>query len=247
MTIINPLRILLIVTVLCFGPVCAGAEELYPSVRHISGDWAGHRSKLHEAGFEVGLTYTAEPAVLAAGGYEYGDTYLHNINALLRLDLEKRRLTVDRAPVALTPHEYALLAALMGRPGRVFTRDELLDRLFAGIEVGDDPIDDVVLRKPRSEPRRVHLVARQGPDARPVDLGPRDTQQAGLQADAGLPGFVAVLEGEGFRMEITQGEPDQYLRIALDSRFKLTHDFLRLPAGHRTLEMCVLDVIDAAP
>ena len=48
-------------------------------------------------------------------------------------------------------------------------------------------------------------------------------------------------------MEITQGEPDQYLLIALNGRFELTHNFLRLPAGHRTLEMCVLDVVDAAP
>jgi DNA-binding response OmpR family regulator len=47
------------------------------------------------------------------------------------LDKQKRRLSVQGHPIALTPHEYALLEALMGAPGRTFTRDELLDRLYA--------------------------------------------------------------------------------------------------------------------
>ncbi len=46
------------------------------------------------------------------------------------LDREKRRLRVKGDFVDLTPHEYALLEALMGARGRTFTRDELLDRLY---------------------------------------------------------------------------------------------------------------------
>jgi DNA-binding response OmpR family regulator len=46
------------------------------------------------------------------------------------LDLDKRLLSVDGHPVALTPHEYALLEAFMSAPGRVFTRGELLGRLY---------------------------------------------------------------------------------------------------------------------
>jgi len=46
------------------------------------------------------------------------------------LNLEKRRLSVRNLPVSLTPHEYALLEALMSTPGRIFTRDELLNRLY---------------------------------------------------------------------------------------------------------------------
>ncbi len=46
------------------------------------------------------------------------------------LDLEKRRLTVKGRSIALTPREYALLRALMARPGRTFTRDELLAHLY---------------------------------------------------------------------------------------------------------------------
>ena len=48
----------------------------------------------------------------------------------IRLDLHKRRLEVRRKEVALTPHEFALLEALMTSPGRTFTRDELLERLY---------------------------------------------------------------------------------------------------------------------
>jgi DNA-binding response OmpR family regulator len=48
----------------------------------------------------------------------------------IRLDKEKRRLRVKDEFIDLTPHEYALLEALMGSPGRTFTRDELLDRLY---------------------------------------------------------------------------------------------------------------------
>jgi DNA-binding response OmpR family regulator len=60
----------------------------------------------------------------------------------LVLDLEKRRLTLDGRLVSLTPHEYALLKSLMTAPGRVFTRDELLDRLYPG---GDTAVIDRVV------------------------------------------------------------------------------------------------------
>jgi DNA-binding response OmpR family regulator len=48
----------------------------------------------------------------------------------LLLDREKRRLSVAAVQVFLTPNEYALLEALMARPGKTFTRDELLERLY---------------------------------------------------------------------------------------------------------------------
>ena len=68
------------------------------------------------------------------------------------LDLEKRRLTVDNRPVDLTPHEYALLAALMASPGRTFTRDELLARLYPrGEAVVIDRVVDVHIGKLRQK------------------------------------------------------------------------------------------------
>ena len=70
----------------------------------------------------------------------------------VRLDLEKRRLTVDSRMVDLTPHEYALLAALMAAPGRTFTRDELLERLYPrGEAVVIDRVVDVHIGKLRQK------------------------------------------------------------------------------------------------
>ena len=42
------------------------------------------------------------------------------------LDPGRRLVTVDGSPLALTPTEFDLLGHLLGRPGRVFTREELL-------------------------------------------------------------------------------------------------------------------------
>jgi DNA-binding response OmpR family regulator len=48
----------------------------------------------------------------------------------LVLDGEKRRVTLNGNSVLLTPHEFNLLEALMASPGKVFSRDELLARLY---------------------------------------------------------------------------------------------------------------------
>ena len=65
------------------------SSELYPTQKYLTGDWGGHRTKLQEAGVHVGFTYTAEPAASVSGGYELDNTYLHNINAELKMDLDK--------------------------------------------------------------------------------------------------------------------------------------------------------------
>lgn len=46
------------------------------------------------------------------------------------LDRSTRRVTVDGDEVALTATEFDLLAYLMGRPGRVITRDHLLEEVW---------------------------------------------------------------------------------------------------------------------
>jgi DNA-binding response OmpR family regulator len=46
------------------------------------------------------------------------------------LDPARRSVTVAGAPVQLTSTEFDLLAHLMGRPGRVFTREELLGSVW---------------------------------------------------------------------------------------------------------------------
>ena len=47
----------------------------------------------------------------------------------LRLDLSARQVTVDGAPVRLTPTEYAILRLLLENPAQVVTKSRLLDRL----------------------------------------------------------------------------------------------------------------------
>jgi DNA-binding response OmpR family regulator len=63
-------------------------------------------------------------------------------HATLSLDLKNRRLSVDGQSIDLTPHEYNLLKTLMASPGRTYTRDELLDRLYP---LGDTTVIDRVV------------------------------------------------------------------------------------------------------
>ena len=48
----------------------------------------------------------------------------------LEIDRERFEVMVDGRPVDLTPKEFELLATLVGAPGRVFRRDELLDLVW---------------------------------------------------------------------------------------------------------------------
>jgi len=70
----------------------------------------------------------------------------------LVLNLEKRTVRLKGRPVQLTPHEYALLQALMVAPGRVFTRDELLNHLYpSGEAFVIDRVIDVHIGKLRQK------------------------------------------------------------------------------------------------
>ncbi|MGZ6827173.1 MAG: response regulator transcription factor [Mycobacteriales bacterium] len=48
----------------------------------------------------------------------------------LRIDLETREVTVDDVPVSLTVTEFDLLAALVRKPGRVLSREQLLSQVW---------------------------------------------------------------------------------------------------------------------
>ena len=70
----------------------------------------------------------------------------------LVFDIEKRQVTIDDRSVTLTPHEYKLLQALFGRPGKVFTRSELLERLYPdGDALVIDRVVDVHIGKLRQK------------------------------------------------------------------------------------------------
>jgi DNA-binding response OmpR family regulator len=69
----------------------------------------------------------------------------------LVLEPDKRKVTLNGRPVSLTPSEYKLLYALMAAPGRVFSRDELLDRLHERGEAVVDRVIDVHIGKLRQK------------------------------------------------------------------------------------------------
>ncbi len=52
----------------------------------------------------------------------------------LLLDSEKHRLSLSGRAIAVTPHEFTLIKTLMSAPGRSFTREELLERLYPARE-----------------------------------------------------------------------------------------------------------------
>jgi len=65
----------------------------------------------------------------------------------LRIDPTGRSVVADGHAIVVTPKEFELLHLLAANPGRVFSRDYLLDRLWgADYEGGDRTVDTHVLR-----------------------------------------------------------------------------------------------------
>jgi DNA-binding response OmpR family regulator len=78
----------------------------------------------------------------AEGSIEIGD---------LRLDALTREATWKGKPLTLTPREFELLAFLAGRPGRVFSREELLRKVWGYDYVGETRTVDVHVRRLRAK------------------------------------------------------------------------------------------------
>lgn len=83
----------------------------------------------------------------------------------LKLDPLKRRVTLHGDEVDLTAAEYKLLQALMAAPGRVFSREELLGKLYQQDEAVVDRTVDVHIGHLRQKladdptaPRFIHTV-----------------------------------------------------------------------------------------
>jgi DNA-binding response OmpR family regulator len=78
------------------------------------------------------------------------------------LDLPRMRVEVGGTAVELTPTEFQLLATLAGRPGRIFTRTQLLDTLhgiaFESYERAIDSHIKNLRRKLEPDPRRPRYV-----------------------------------------------------------------------------------------
>ncbi len=64
----------------------------------------------------------------------------------VQVDIARHRVTVGGSPLELSPREFDLLAFLAANGGRVFSRDELLDKVWGYDYAGDTRTVDVHIR-----------------------------------------------------------------------------------------------------
>jgi two-component system response regulator RegX3 len=80
----------------------------------------------------------------------------------LELDFGGHEVSVDGAPVSLTPSEFKLLALLAERPQQVFTRRQIMQHLWQSAHIGDEHACDVHIsnlrRKIERNPERPERV-----------------------------------------------------------------------------------------
>ena len=91
----------------------------------------------------------------------------------LELDLSSHTLKRDGQPVELKPRAFELLALLMSHRGRVFTRDQVLERLWGIDYIGDARTVDVHIRWIREK----------------------------IEKDAGKPTRIVTVRGVGYRFD----------------------------------------------
>ena len=75
----------------------------------------------------------------------------------LKLDQQGQRITVGEQTVALGPTEYRMLEFFMTHPDRVFSREQLLDRLWGGNVYVEERTIDVHVRRLRKSLERFGL------------------------------------------------------------------------------------------
>lgn len=69
----------------------------------------------------------------------------------LTIDIEKRRVLINGTAVEVTGKEFDLLLTLAGSPGRVFTREKLLEMVWGYDYLGEDRTVDVHIRRLREK------------------------------------------------------------------------------------------------
>ena len=95
----------------------------------------------------------------------------------LRVDVGGRTVERDGRPVELTRTEFDLLVELARRPGQVFTRDVLLDRVWGYDYLGDSRLVDVAVGRLRAK----------------------------IEADPALPELVITVRGAGYKASRAAG------------------------------------------
>ncbi|MDE3222362.1 MAG: response regulator transcription factor [Acidobacteriota bacterium] len=94
----------------------------------------------------------------------------------LRMELDARRCFVNDVEVKLRKKEFALLRLLLENPGRVLTRDVLIDRVWGSDYVGDTKTLDVHIKRLRSL----------------------------IEEDPKNPELISTVRGVGYRFEVTK-------------------------------------------
>jgi DNA-binding response OmpR family regulator len=89
----------------------------------------------------------------------------------MEIDVLHRRVRVDGQDLHLTPLELSLLYLLAANPGRILTRDEILDHLWGGDYAAESNVVDRQIR----------------------------TLRAKLQDDWRRPRYIATVPGKGYR------------------------------------------------
>ncbi len=89
------------------------------------------------------------------------------------VDLARREVTRSGRLVQLSRREFDLLALLLSPPGQVRTRDELIDRLWSGLDLADTRTLDTHIRRLRVK----------------------------LEQDPAEPEFLVTVRGVGFRFD----------------------------------------------
>jgi DNA-binding response OmpR family regulator len=93
------------------------------------------------------------------------------VDALV-VDPRTREVVLDGNQVELSALEFDLLAFLASRPGQVFTRTQILQRVWGGDWYGDERVVDVHIRSLRSH----------------------------LGDDAASPRFIGTVRGVGYKL-----------------------------------------------
>jgi len=94
----------------------------------------------------------------------------------IRMDIEARRCFVGDEEIKLRKKEFALLRLLLENPGRVLTREVLIDRIWGTDYVGDTKTLDVHIKRLRSL----------------------------IEDDPKSPQHITTVRGVGYRFEVTK-------------------------------------------
>ena len=93
----------------------------------------------------------------------------------LRLDVDARRCFLNGHEIKLRKKEFALMLLLLENPGRVLTRDVLIDRVWGSDYVGDTKTLDVHIKRLRTL----------------------------IEDDPKNPRIITTVRGVGYRLEVT--------------------------------------------